>query len=43
MLKERVDNGLMPKTLENFVDGQQLTKARSQLDLSRPDWQKENP
>lgn len=40
MLKERVDNGLMPKTLENYVDGQELTKARSTLDLSKPDWQK---
>lgn len=40
MLKEVVDNGLMPKRLENFIDGQSLTKARSVLDLSRPDWQK---
>ncbi len=40
MLKERIDNGLMPKALENFTDGQELTKTRSRLDLSRPDWQK---
>ncbi len=40
MLKERVDTGLMPKTLENYVDGHELTKARSVLDLSKPDWQK---
>jgi hypothetical protein len=40
MLKERIDTGLMPKALENYVDGQQLTKERSMLDLSRPDWQK---
>lgn len=40
MLKEVVDNGLMVKRLENFTDGQELTKARSKLDLSRPDWQK---
>lgn len=42
MLKEHVDNGLMPKALENFVDGANLTRERSKLDLSRPDWQLKN-
>lgn len=42
MLKERVDTGLMPKTLENFVDGYQLTHDRAHQDDSRPDWQKAN-
>jgi hypothetical protein len=40
MLKEVVDNGLMPKRLENFTDGQELTKARSVMDFTKPDWQK---
>ena len=39
-LKEVVDTGMMAKRLENFVDGQSLTKARSKLDLSKPDWMK---
>ena len=40
MLKEVVDNGLMVKRLENYVDGQRLTKERSVMDFTRPDWQK---
>ena len=28
--------------LENFVDGQELTKARSVMDFSRPDYQVQN-
>jgi putative FmdB family regulatory protein len=43
VMKNRIDNGLMPKTLENFDDAQQLTYERSHLDLSRPDWQKNEP
>lgn len=42
MLKEMVDTGLMPKRLENYVDGHSLTKKRSTLDLSKPDWQIQN-
>jgi hypothetical protein len=36
--KNHIDNGLMPKGLENFDDAQQITHERSKLDLSRPDW-----
>jgi putative FmdB family regulatory protein len=42
ILKEKVDNGHMPRTLENYVDGQQLTLERSQMDFTKPDWQKQN-
>jgi len=38
MLKELVDTGFMPKKLENYCDGQQLTKERSKMDFTRPDW-----
>lgn len=42
MLKEVIDNGLMMKRHENFVDGQKLTKERSTMDFSRPDWQRKD-
>jgi hypothetical protein len=42
MLKNRIDNGLVMKTLENYDDCAQMNHERSHLDLSRPDYLVQN-
>lgn len=39
-LKNRIDTGIIPKTLENFDDTNEMMYKRSREDHSRPDWVK---